>query len=228
MATTDLTQIPTEVAAPLSLSAEAIRKLGDRYPEVTGNIVNLNFPGRRQRNTPVTNAKGIVEIIMLLPGRQAARVRRQAAELLVRYLGGDLTIVDEVCRIRSFQEEMAAQRPEDPRRIFGEAVEASGSHGPVGEQLVRIMSTVERRLTAQDEILERIQQRLSHDRQHVNLNVRAPKRPLPRDPPIVRDIVGAGRPFPVAKFLTQQSEKTQPGGRPGEASHLHLGCSSRS
>ena len=89
-------------------SAEAIRELGDRYPEVNGNIVNLKFPGRRQRNTPVTNAKGIVEIIMLLTGRQAARVRRQAAELLARYLGGDLTNVYEVCRIRGFQEEMAA------------------------------------------------------------------------------------------------------------------------
>ena len=35
---------------------------------------------------------------MLLPGQQAARVRRQAAELLCRYLGGDLALVDEVCR----------------------------------------------------------------------------------------------------------------------------------
>ena len=31
-------------------SGEAIRELGDRFPEVNGNIVNLKFPGRRQRN----------------------------------------------------------------------------------------------------------------------------------------------------------------------------------
>lgn len=142
---------------------------------------------------------------MLLPGQQAARVRRQAAELLVRYLGGDMALVDEVCRIRGFQEEMAAQRPEDPRRIFGEAVGASGSHGPMGEQMMRMMSTMERRLAAQDEILERIQERLGQDRQRVNLNVRAPKRPLPRDPPIARDIVGP--PFPVAKFLDAKERK---------------------
>ena len=43
----------------------------------------------------MTDAKGIVEVIMLLPGQQAARVRRQAAELLCRYLGGDLALVDE-------------------------------------------------------------------------------------------------------------------------------------
>ena len=55
----------------------------------------------------MTDAKGIVEVIMLLPGQQAARVRRQAAELLCRYLGGDLALVDEVCRNRGFQEQLA-------------------------------------------------------------------------------------------------------------------------
>ena len=76
-------------------SAETFRELGDRYPEVNGKIVNLKFPGRGQRNTPVADAKSIVEIIMLLPGRQAARVRRQAAELMCRCLGGDLSLVEE-------------------------------------------------------------------------------------------------------------------------------------
>ena len=65
-------------------SAEAMRDLGNRYPEVNGGIVHLKFPGRGQRNTPVADARGIVEVIMLLPGAQAARIRRQAAELLVR------------------------------------------------------------------------------------------------------------------------------------------------
>ena len=75
-------------------SAEAIRELGDRCPEVNGEVVNLKFPGRRQRDTPATDAKaggpvqdcmvggapergrarqplqGIIEIVMLLPGKQ--------------------------------------------------------------------------------------------------------------------------------------------------------------
>ena len=71
-----------------------------------------------------------MEIVMLLPGRHAARIRRQAAELLCRYLGGDLALVDEVCRNRGFQEQLAVQAPEDPRRLFGEVVEATG--GTVG------------------------------------------------------------------------------------------------
>ena len=97
-------------------------RIKDAHPEVCTNCTNFRFRGRGQRDTPITDIKGIVEIIMLLPGKHAARVRRQAAELLCRYLGGDLALVEEVCRIRGFQEEMAAQRPEDPRRVFGEEV----------------------------------------------------------------------------------------------------------
>ena len=64
----------------------------ERYPEVSRNLRNFRFPGRGQRDTPVVDVRGIVEIVMLLPGRHAARVRRQAAELLCRYLGGDLAL----------------------------------------------------------------------------------------------------------------------------------------
>ena len=76
-------------------AGKAYRDLTARYPEVHSPGVNFRFPGRGQRDTPVANVRGIVEIIMLLPGQQAARVRRQAAELLCRYLGGDVALVDE-------------------------------------------------------------------------------------------------------------------------------------
>ena len=64
---------------------------------------------------------------MLQTTKQAARVRRQAAELLCRYLGGDTKLVEEVCRLRGFQEELAVQAPEDSRRVFGESVEAAAA-----------------------------------------------------------------------------------------------------
>ena len=75
----------------------------ERYPEVARNLSYFRFPGRGQRDTHVVDVRGIVEIVMLLPGQHAARVRRQAAELLCRFLGGDLALVDEVCKIRGFQ-----------------------------------------------------------------------------------------------------------------------------
>ena len=115
----------------------------------------FRFPGRGQRETSVVDVKGIVEIVMLLPGRHAARVRRQAAELLCRYLGGDLALVDEVCRIRGFQEELAVQAPEDPRRLFGEVVEAT-TIGAGGSQLAQILAAMNEWMTNQEKILATI------------------------------------------------------------------------
>ena len=91
-----------------SNAGKTLERVKESHPEVYPNLINYRFPGRGQRDTPIADVRGIVEIVMLLPGRHAARVRRQAAELLCRYLGGDLALVDEVCRIRGFQEELAA------------------------------------------------------------------------------------------------------------------------
>ena len=50
-----------------------------------------------------------------------------------------MCIIEEVCALRGLQEELAAERPDDPRRIFGEAVDATGgtSSAAVTTQLVR-------------------------------------------------------------------------------------------
>ena len=111
-----------------SNSAVTFARLKEEYPDVVMNCSEARFPDARghrgQKDTPVADAKGIAEIIMLLPGQQAARVRRQAAELLVRYLGGDLTLVEEVCALRGFQEHLAAERPE-----VGKVRKQQRSHG---------------------------------------------------------------------------------------------------
>ena len=54
-------------------AGNAYRDFPIHYSEVHSRGMNFKFPGRGQRDTPVTTARGIVEIIMLLPGRQAAR-----------------------------------------------------------------------------------------------------------------------------------------------------------
>ncbi len=61
------------------------------------------------------------------------------------------------------------------------------------------------RLTAQEEMLARIHERLEHDRARVNLNVRAPKRASPHNPPITREIAVA--PFPIARFLDEKEQE---------------------
>ena len=71
---------------------------------------------------------------MLLQGHTAAKTRRQAAELLCRWVGGNLFLVDEVCTLRGLQEQLAIQAPDDPRRLFGEVVEATAC----GSQLTQL------------------------------------------------------------------------------------------
>ena len=67
-------------------SSQAVRNVCDQYPEVREKITDYKFKGRRQRNTPITDVRGMIEIVCLLPGNRAAHIRRQAAELLCRRL----------------------------------------------------------------------------------------------------------------------------------------------
>ena len=93
-------------------AAEDLRRISTGRPEVKAIYFDFKLPCRGQRDTPVTDAKEIVEITMLQTTTQAAPLHRQAAELLCRYLGGDLPLVDEVCRLCGLQDELAAQRPD--------------------------------------------------------------------------------------------------------------------
>ena len=97
------------------------KRLQESFPEVSTSSANFKFSGKGQVATPVTDAKGIVEIIMVLPGRTAARVRKAAADVMVRYLGGDLSLVEEVAANRLRQEDM---EEDEPARVFGQTVES--------------------------------------------------------------------------------------------------------
>ena len=69
-------------------TAQDIGYVKERFPEVARNLGLYKFPGRRQRETPVANIRGAIELVLLLPGRHAARVRREAASLLDSLSGG--------------------------------------------------------------------------------------------------------------------------------------------
>jgi hypothetical protein len=190
-------------------AAQDYRRMLEQYPEVGATCSHFRFKGRGQRDTPVASISGIVELVFLLPGHHAARIRHQAASLLVRFVGGDLALVDDICRNRGLQEELAVQNPDDPRRLAGEAVEAAA---PMGEQqLARVCSDIVTRTVPA--ILERltlhIDERLARleSRQRVNLNVRAPKRPAAHNQPVARDIAHVGRPYPVSKFLNEKERE---------------------
>ena len=191
-------------------AAQDIGFLKNRYPDVAQNLNYVRFPDalghKGKKDTPVCDARGIVEIMLLLPGRHAAMVRRQAAALLVRYLGGDITLVDEVYELRGFQEQLVIDQPGDPRRVFGIDVEAP--NGAIAQQLANACADAVANVVPMvvNNVASRIIDRLalSENKHRINLNVRAPKRLAFHDPPIATSIEGAGRPLPLARFLDQK------------------------
>ena len=97
------------------------QRLKLEHPEVSTRCGNFKFPGQGQRLTPVTDARGVVTIINLLPGRAAASFRAISADVLVRFLGGDLTLIAEIQRNAEAQAVLPADAP---ARLFGADVEA--------------------------------------------------------------------------------------------------------
>ncbi len=125
-----------------------------------------------------------------------------------RHLGGDLGIVAEVIATRGLQQELAIGAPDDPRRLFGESVEAAGS--PTSTQLTKLCADA--LMGAMPGILNKLDQHIDNrlanmETRKVNLNVRAPKRPASQDPPITHDISGLGRPYPIARFLDEKQRQ---------------------
>jgi hypothetical protein len=72
------------------------KTLVERHPEVVGKTDNFKFPGRGQRETPVTDREGWAYILGLLPGVMGRKYREEAANLVVRYLDGDIKLAAEV------------------------------------------------------------------------------------------------------------------------------------
>ena len=104
-----------------TVCSHTLQRLKEAYPEVGSEWSNFRFAGRGQRDTPVADARGIVEVIMILPGRAAGQVRKAAADVMVRYLGGDPSLVEEVAANRLRQEDLDE---DDPARLFGQTVES--------------------------------------------------------------------------------------------------------
>ena len=110
-------------------SAEVVRTIVNRH-DLKDKLLQVKFGGRgghRESLVPKDLA-ALIEIIFLLPGRAAAQVRRVAAQIFVRYLGGDLTLIQEVEHLRHVQNFLRETAPEHPMRAFGEAVENSKIH----------------------------------------------------------------------------------------------------
>jgi hypothetical protein len=125
-ALSDITQIITGLNARNSV--DAMRRLFEKYPAIFANCEHFHFSGQGQRPTYIPKSLAVlIEFIMLLPGQKAAALRTEVARIFVRYLGGDLGLIDEVRELRRVQEHLAEIDPTDWRRTFGETIECSNS-----------------------------------------------------------------------------------------------------
>ena len=105
--------------------ARDLQVIFEKHNELTQKVSQIKFGGRGNRESPVPkDLPALIEIIFLLPGRAAAQVRQAAAQLFVRFLGGDLSLIAEVERFNHVQSFLRENAPEHPARAFGEAVES--------------------------------------------------------------------------------------------------------
>ena len=116
------------IAAVKGCSDDTARKdfarIRKDHPEVTKDFPNFKFGGQGQREIPITDARGVVVLVNLISGKVAAAFRLKAADIVVRALGGDETLVDEIRRNAAVQGTL----PDDhPMRMFGQTVEAEAA-----------------------------------------------------------------------------------------------------
>ncbi len=105
-------------------AAEDLRAILLAYSDVNDNIVHVQFEVRGSRpDSKGCDLPTFVEIMMLSRSRAAAAVRRKAAEVLCRVLGGDVSLAERICQHRRVQEHLKESDPEHPARVFGEYAE---------------------------------------------------------------------------------------------------------
>ena len=87
--------------------------------EVVGFLYNLKFPGSGQKLTPVVNVQGMVKLLFWLPGELAKQFRSKSAETMIRYLGGDLTLIDEIKTI----DQQHIDNPNNIAQVFRDEIQ---------------------------------------------------------------------------------------------------------
>ena len=87
--------------------------------EVLGFSENLKFPGAGQKLTPVINVQGMVKLLFWLPGELAKQFRSKSAETMIRYLGGDLTLIDEIKTI----DQQHIDNPNNIAQVFRDEIQ---------------------------------------------------------------------------------------------------------
>lgn len=80
-------------------SVHILKRLLNNHIDLLAFCATYSFGfGRPSR---VMSAEGIIQLIMLLPGIKAARIRQDAARLICRYMAADITLADDILQRNS-------------------------------------------------------------------------------------------------------------------------------
>lgn len=130
---------------------EQLRNVFGTNPELAEKIGQFVVPGRGGCVLQTADIYGVVEVVMLLPGKQSARVRAEAARVLVRCLGGDVALAEEVITNRERQDALRVNEPGHAARAFGERVEAEvGTMDEQRQRFEKHLQKSSKRLTNYD------------------------------------------------------------------------------
>jgi hypothetical protein len=110
----DIIRIITGLCNPRNVLA----KLQQEMSEVVCRLDNLQFNGAGERPTPVCTVPQMIELINVLPGTRAAKFRAAGAKVLVRFLGGDDSLVEELRENAERMEAIAHEGQSNPMNAF--------------------------------------------------------------------------------------------------------------
>ena len=128
-------------------------------PELTSKCLKLRINGKG-RETPVADLPTLVEIIWELPGKAAKKFRRTSAKYIVRILGGDPSLVDEIK-----QQDHLLNQTEAGQEFQRTALESVGTDSVLGkrEREEALLERQVRRVELEMGILERCKRLLTEN-----------------------------------------------------------------
>ena len=71
-------------------------RIKKEYNDILAECQDIKFDGKKQKETPCINTSGFIKLLMIIPGKLADKFRNDVAPIIIRNLGGDTTLINEI------------------------------------------------------------------------------------------------------------------------------------
>jgi hypothetical protein len=96
------------------------QRILNEHSEELGIVAKCDYSQfGKTKKTPVVNVQGMVKLLFWLPGELAKQFRSKSAEVMIRYLGGDITLIDEIKAI----DQVHIENPNNVAQVFRQEVQ---------------------------------------------------------------------------------------------------------